>query len=159
MALYNLGLNHITDADLNILNNALETANNVLNNYVFNLTKSDKKKLCKVKEQNKMLINRVQEFRIASPALQSPEVNWVEFEKDYENRLQTEQLLSKIKAMEDVLLDIKALNDHDNYTDALRDYHYTKYKKQYSNEGGFEPKYDALKIYFPNSGRTKKSVK
>ena len=95
------------------------------------------------------------DFHQNMPHLQSLEIDYAEFEKDYENRNHTWRILSKLEMLSDMVNNIKVLNDHDNYTDALRDYQFIKYKKEFSSESGFEAKYNAMIVFFPKTGKTK----
>ena len=156
MPIRNLGQNHLQDAEILVINQALSQIKSILILHTVGLSADEKKRLCKVRELNKMLINKALDYHENSPNLQSREIDWVEFEKDYKNRTVTWNIGSQLDVLSDMVDNIKCLSDHENYTDALRDYHYTKYKNENSSDNGYETKYDAMKAFFPMTGKTKK---
>ncbi|MGV9005015.1 hypothetical protein [Flavobacterium sp.] len=54
------------------------------------------------------------------------------------------------------MVSIKIMHDHDNYQDYLRDYKYANYKNKFGNQQGYATKIDAMKVFFPKKGKTKK---
>lgn len=159
MPINNLGNIHISDSDFNLLNNNLENILKVISAFTVNLSASERQKFGRVNEKNKLLINKINDYHLDTPNLQSPEVDWEEFDKDYLDRKRLEGFLSKLKSIEYQLTSIKILHDYDNYSDSLIDYEYAKYKNRTSNSAGFENKINDLKGFFPNTGKTKKSKK
>lgn len=158
MPIENLGKIHFSKQQIQDINKALTALTDTLAGMSVNLTAAEHQKYGRVKEKNKLLIDKVKNYHDNQPRLQSPEVDWKEFDLDYENRLQASQMLSKIKAIENQLINIKILGDYDNYTDALRDYQYAKYKNRFANESGYSKKIEDMIVFFPRTGITKKEI-
>ncbi len=155
MSLDNLGEKHFSETDLQSIHNHLDQLLSALLTYSVNLDATERRRFGKVGEQNKLLINKVKDLHESQPQLQSPEINWEEFKKDYSDRVQAESMLYKVKSLEEQLLSIKILHDYDNYSDALRDYQYAKYMNRFANQIGFSNKIEELKVFFPKTGKTK----
>ena len=158
MPIDNLGKTHFSAQQIQDVNQALDVLTEALAGMSVNLTAAEHQKYGRVKEQNKLLIDKVKNYHDNQPILQSPEVDWEEFDRDYENRRQTSQMLLKIKSIEYQLISIKILGDYDNYTDALRDYQYAKYKNRFASQHGYERKIDDMVVFFPRTGKTKKKI-
>jgi hypothetical protein len=158
MPIDNLGTVHFSKQQIKDINEALNVLTETLVGMSVNLTAAERQKYGRVKEQNKLLIDKVKNYHDNRPHLQSPEVDWKEFDLDYENRIQASQMLLKIKSIETQLNNIKILGDYDNYTDALRDYQYAKYKNRFANESGYSKKIEDMIVFFPRTGITKKEV-
>lgn len=156
MPIDNLGKIHFTDVEIHAVNQALNLINTTLLGLAENLTAAERSKYGKVGGEKILLIDKARDYQRNQPNLQSPEVDWKEFELDYADRIQASQMLSQTKSIEQLLLNIKVLRDHDNYTDALRDYQYAKYKNRFDNQTGYETKMDQMKAFFPKTGKTKK---
>lgn len=60
---------------------------------VANLSAQERQQYGSVNEQNKLIINKVKDYRETQPNLSSPDVDWVEFMQDHDSRafLQTKQ--------------------------------------------------------------------
>ena len=156
MPIDNLGKIHFTEEQIKSINEALTLINTTLLGLSENLTSAERSKYGKVGQKNILLINKARDYHQSQPGLQSPEVDWNEFELDYKDRSQAAQMLSQTKSIEQLLLNIRILRDHDNYTDALRDYQYAKYKNRFSGEMGYETKINAMKVFFPKTGKIQK---
>lgn len=156
MPIDNLGKNHFTAAEITTLNQSLNQIQTILNRMAINLTAAERRKYATVGEQNKLLVNKVKDYHENQPQLQSPEIDWDEFEKDYTDRTEASAMLAKIRELENQLLGIKILRDFDNYTDSLRDYKYAQYKNSFANQIGYAVKIDELKTFFPKTGKTKR---
>jgi hypothetical protein len=65
-------------------------------------------------------------------------------------------LILRLRSLEGMLKDMKALNDHDNYKDALKDYRYAQYKMESSQDLGYETKVERMRGFFPKTGKRKK---
>lgn len=156
MPIDNLGKTHFTAAEITTINQSLEQIRMVLNRMAVNLTAAERRQFSKIGEQNKLLVNKVKDYHESQPQLQSPEIDWAEFEKDYTDRTEASGMLAKMRELENLLLGIKILRDFDNYTDALRDYKYAQYKNNFANQMGYANKIDTLKVFFPKTGKTKK---
>lgn len=158
MPIDNLCKVHLSAQQIEDINQMLSALTATLEGMSVNLTAAERQKYGRIKEQNKLFVDKVKNYHEIEPQLRSPEVDWKEFELDYNNRMQVSQMLSKIKAIEGQLINIKTLGDYDNYTDALRDYQYAKYKNRFASGYGYEKKIEDLIVFFPRTGITKKKV-
>ncbi|WP_303184532.1 hypothetical protein [Tannerella sp.] len=126
---------------------------NELAGLIVNLTGDDRSRYGRVNEQNKLLINKVRDYAQISPSLRSPDVDWVEFERDYQSRNAMEDLILRLQNLVTGLKNNKTLHDFDNYQAALDDYSYTCYKAK-TSVPGFEDKRKELKQFFPRNRKT-----
>ncbi len=119
------------------------------------LTERERQDYKAINEKNKLFVNKVWDYRQHSSVLSSPDVDWEEFEKDYNARVFTESLLGRIESLAYRLESTKILHDYDNYQDALNDYSYSQYSKG-AGKPGFTEKVAELKQFF---ARTKSAPK
>lgn len=117
------------------------------------LNPEERRRYGSVNEQNKLLINKVRDYRTTAPQLSSPDVDWTEFASDYEMRAFFETMADRLQSLASQLESGKIQHDHDNYQDALDDYAFTQYKAGASAPGAAE-KVTALKGFFNRSGST-----
>lgn len=106
-----------------------------------------------INEQNKLFVNKVRDYKQTQPQLSANDVNWEEFENDYQARVFLETRKEKLASLVYQMESTKILHDYDNYNDALDDYAYAQYKKG-REVIGFAEKVAELKQFFP---RTPKS--
>ncbi|CAM3846799.1 MULTISPECIES: hypothetical protein [Flavobacterium] len=151
MSLNNLGVYHITPQQKEAIDNALNTIVENLSAVTQNLSAEDRQKFGSVNEINKLLINKCREFQQNQTTLATPDVDWVEFEADYQDRTFADTRLDRLATITRMLSDFKIVHDYDNYQDALTDYDYTKYKSS-TKVPGYTEKVGELKQFFPNSG-------
>ena len=114
------------------------------------LTEEERVRYGSINEQNKLLVNKVRDYRQNSPAMSSPDVDWTEFESDYQTRAFLESRGDRLASLAFQMQSTKILHDHDNYQDALNDYAYAQYKKG-AGEPGFTEKVAEIKQFFPKS--------
>ena len=143
----NLNDKHFTAAEKTAINAALTTLENLFISKFVNLSAEDRKKYGSINEQNKLIVNKVKDYRASHPNLSSPDVNWVEFQADYDDRESIVQWIQRIVNIEGGLDNIKILADNDNFKAALRDYEYSKYKAT-TNAFGYEEKCSEIKQFF-----------
>lgn len=115
------------------------------------LTEEERVKYGSINEQNKLLVNKVRDYQQTSPALSSPDVNWAEFEADFEARAFLDTRAARLSSIAYQMQSTKILHDNDNYQDALNDYAYAQYKKG-ANEPGYTEKVAEIKQFFNRSG-------
>jgi hypothetical protein len=115
------------------------------------LTEEERVRFGSINEQNKLLVNKVLEYRQNQPLLSSPDVDWNEFDADYETRSFLEGCSDRLKSLVYRMQSTKILHDHDNYQDALSDYAYSQYKKG-TGEPGFAEKVAEIKQFFNRTG-------
>ena len=152
MPINNLNNAHLTEAQMNDIKTALTTLENALAPLTVTLTPEERKNYGSVNEQNKLLINKVWDYRQNSPHLSQPDLDWAEFENDLKSRQFIENITHRVAAIVERLKNSKILHDYDNYQAALDDYAYTNYKAG-SNAPGYETKMNELKQFFPRSGK------
>ena len=153
MPLTNLNSAHLTEAEVTAAQNALTELENALAIITVQLTPEDRQKYGSINEQNKLLVNKVKDFRQSNPNLSVSDVDWDEFDKDFASRNVFESLINRLNALVIKLQGAKILHDYDNYQAALDDYAYTTYRAA-TGADGYENKYNELKQFF---GRTTKN--
>lgn len=154
MPFLNQDSRHFTDAEKTSIQEALTALATALTPKLANLSSEERQQYGSVNEQNKLIINKVKDYKESQPTLSSPDIDWNEFLADYNTRsfLQTsiEQLAELVRGMENA----KILHDWDNYQAALVDYSYTQYKNN-SGATGFTTKEQELKQFFNRTGTSK----
>lgn len=118
------------------------------------LTESERTKYGSINEQNKLLVNKVRDYHQNSPDLCAPEIDWKDFEKDYNARNFLETRMNRIQSIVYQMESTKKMHDYDNYRDALIDYGYAQYRKG-AGENGYTEKVAELKQFFPRTSETK----
>jgi hypothetical protein len=156
MPIHNLGKKHFTEEQKTAINTALTHLFELTNELAINLTPKERSRYGKVGEKGKLLIDKIRSLKESQPELTSPEIDWDEFEKDYQDRQFSSSVLSKIESLQMRMLSIKILHDYDNNKDALLDYQHAKHKNRFSNQTGYANKIESLKNFFPKTGKTKK---
>ena len=156
MPIENLGKNHFTAAEKTQLDDAVNAVLQLIKPKTYNLTAKERSKYGKVGDKKKLLIDKTKEYHQNMPALQSPDINWDEFEVDYATRHFAEQKILQLQSAVQMMLNIKILHDHDNYQDALRDYRFATYKNKFGNQSGYEVKINEMKVFFPKTGKKHK---
>ncbi|WP_313031875.1 hypothetical protein [Soonwooa sp.] len=147
MGLTNLNNTHLTAAKITDAQDALTALETALQDIQVNLSAEDRKKYGSINEQNKLFVNKVADFNKNTPQLSATDVDWAEFDKDYNSRLVYEGLIARLLAVATNLQNAKILHDYDNYQAALTDYDYSNYK-QGTNTPGYEVKVNELKQFF-----------
>ena len=79
--------------------------------------------------------------------MQSPQVEWHEFDKDFASRNILENLISRLENVTTRLKNTKILHDYDNYQAALTDYAYTSFMAGTATPG-YETKMNYIKQFF-----------
>ena len=115
------------------------------------LTEEERVRYGSINEQNKLLVNKVRDYQQTSPAMSSPDVDWVEFESDFQTRAFLESRAARLSSLAYQMQSTKILHDNDNYQDSLNDYAYAQYKKG-ANEPGYTEKVAEIKQFFNRTG-------
>lgn len=123
---------------------------NLLQGKLSAMTENERLVYGSVNEQNKLLINKVHDYQQQHPTMSAPEVDWEEFETDYQSRTFLETRLTTLRSIAYRMESTKILHDYDNYQDALIDYGYAQYKKG-AGESGYTEKVAELKQFFPRT--------
>ncbi len=152
MPLDNMATPQFSPADVASLKGALQVINAVLANVQIVLTPQERKRYGRIHEKKKLLVNKVRAFRDAQPNLSAPDVDWTEFESDYQARAMLSGLITQLAQAQITLIDVKTLHDYDNHQAALRDYAYTKYKAE-SGNSDYEVKHRETRQFFPRTGK------
>lgn len=108
-----------------------------------------------INEQNKLFVNKAREIKTLNPQLIPVEVDWVEYEKDYNARMFYESVLLMATGIVGRLESAKMMHDYDNYNDSLVLYRYLDFKRR-SDTPGAEASYNALKDFFVRARPTDK---
>lgn len=150
MSISNLNNAHLTDEQIIAVHQAVEALEKALAALQVNLTPEERNRYGRVNEQNKLFINKVNDFAVSQPTLRSIDVNWEEFFRDFKSRNLCEQTINRLESLLIRLKNAKTLHDYDNYQDALNDYQYTVFRAG-SNAVGFENKRRELGQFFAKS--------
>ena len=154
MPITNLNNAHLTAAQVTAAQDALTQLENALAVVNVNLTPDERQQYGSINEQNKLMVNKVNDYRRDSPNLSVSDVDWAEFNKDFASRGVFENLITRLDALTNKLKNAKTLHDYDNYQSALDDYAYTTYKAG-SQAPGYETKMNEMKQFFNRSGKGK----
>ena len=143
-------LPEFTDAELATVRAGYNAMKAVLVSKFINLEPADRKRLGSVNEKNKLIINKVKDYRDNMPGLSNPEINWVNFAKNANTRKNYMLVIDMLDEIHELCNDPRTLVDYVLYGDAARDYKFTKYKAEDDGAGsaGFEKKYENLKQFF-----------
>lgn len=116
-----------------------------------NLSEQENQTYGTINEQNKLLVNKVKDYRDTQPALSSPDVDWTEFTGDFDDRSFLGNSALRLEALSKALTETRRLHDYDNYQNSLVDYKYTQYKADTQPGLGYDAKAAELKQFFPGS--------
>lgn len=147
MAISNLNNIHLTEEEVTAAKDAMTTLENKLAIININLTADDRRKYGSINEQNKLVVNKVNDYHINQPSLQSPQIDWLEFDKDFVSRNTVENLISRLENLTTRLKNAKILHDYDNYQAALTDYAFTSFMAGTATLG-YEDKMNDIKQFF-----------
>lgn len=157
MPFTNFDARHFSATEKTAINTAVTSLETALIAKLANLTPEERQQYGSVNEQNKLIINKVKDYRDSQPALSSPDVDWVEFANDHDTRSYLQNLIQRLESLLDGLSNAKILHDWDNYQASLSDYEFAKYKNG-TNAVGYETKVNELKQFFNRSGETNTPV-
>jgi hypothetical protein len=147
----NLIKTQLTAADWDKIDEGIQMIENALEGKTVALTEEERVKYGSINEQNKLLVNKVNDMRQNQPNLSSPDVDWNEFDSDFNSRSKFETRGQRLSSIVYRMQSTKILHDHDNFQDALDDYAYAQYKKG-SGADGYAEKVAELKQFFNRSG-------
>ena len=134
------------------IDEALALLEDATNECLSALSEEERSRYGSINEQNKLFVNKVRDYYRNSPQMSSPEVDWEEFNVDYEARVFLESRASQVAAVAYRMESTKILHDHDNHQAGLTDYAYAKYKKD-AGAPGYTEKVAELKQFFPRTSR------
>jgi hypothetical protein len=150
MPFTNFDSRHFSDSEKSAVTYVLNSLELAFSTKLANLTASERQQYGSVNEQNKLIINKVKSYHETQPALSSPDVDWTEFNSDFDTREFLQNSMQRLKSLLDGLGNAKILHDYDNYQASLTDYDYAKYKAS-TSAVGYQTKVAELAQFF--SGR------
>ncbi|MDX6183207.1 hypothetical protein SGQ44_17745 [Flavobacterium sp. Fl-77] len=156
MSLENLNGLHYTAAEKAAILASVSALETTLAPKFKNLSPEERAKYGSVNEQNKLLINKIKDFRTSQPTMSSPDIDWIEFQNDYDSREFLQNMIMRLEGIIQSLKNNKILHDYDNYQMALTDYDYSKYKSS-TKTAGFEVKANELSQFFNRTATSKKT--
>ncbi|PZF73537.1 hypothetical protein [Taibaiella soli] len=116
-----------------------------------NLTPDERKRYGSINEQNKLLVNKVNDYATDHPSFRSPDVNWDDYQKHLSLRNHLAAIEKALEQIDEMCSDIRITYDYSLYQNALVDYDYTKYRAGSTASGaGFHSKYEDIKQLFGN---------
>ncbi|GET46770.1 MAG: hypothetical protein Q4A09_04490 [Capnocytophaga felis] len=142
-----------TTEELQKLDEALQSIENVLKGKTFNLTPDERRQYGSIAEQNKLFVNKCKELMEQYPQFVPSFLDKAEFDRDYQARQQIETRLIRLKTFTEQLSDTKVLLDNDNYYNSITFYRNVKFLSV-QNIPGIKTLYEQLKQFF-KGGRKK----
>ena len=142
---------HFLAADQSTFETHMTAIETLLQARLHNLNEEENQKYGVINESNKLLVNKVLDYRNTQPALSSGDVDWTEFVADYLDRKFLETAVLRMNALLTAMTETRRLHDYDNYQNSLVDYAYTQYKNRTSPGMGYDAKEAELKQFFPGS--------
>lgn len=152
MSFTNFDSRHFSAAEKTAVNTALASIELAVSTKLANLSPSERQQYGSVNEQNKLIINKVKTFNDTQPALSSPDVDWAEFNSDFNTREFLQTAVIRLQSLIDGLGNAKILHDYDNYQASLTDYDFAKYKAS-TSAVGFQTKVSELAQFFTGGAR------
>ena len=150
MPLKDLIQNQLTVADTDAINKSLSDILNVITGKTVNLTPEERQKYGSINEQNKLLVNKVNDVHSSHPQFDTAKVDWAEFANDFATRSALEKMISRLQSITEQLDDTKILHDNDNYQQALSQYGYISYLAG-ENEPGTTVIKEEMAQFFPRN--------
>ena len=153
MPFENLNANHFLPAEKTAVATNLAALEATLRPKIKNLSAEERQRYGSINELNKLIVNKAKDYKTSQPTLSSPDVDWVEFQNDFDSREFLQSTILRLQNMIDGLNNNKILHDFDNYQAALTDYDYSKYKAS-TKIAGFEHKVAEMGQFFNRTGTT-----
>jgi len=147
MAITNLNNQHLSAADVTAAKDLLTNLETTLASINTTLNAEDRQRYGSINEQNKLFVNKVYDFNQNQPNLSTTQVDWTEFNNDYDSRLNMESIIARLESLTTKLKNAKILHDYDNLQAALTDYAYTNFMAG-TGAAGYETKQNNLKQFF-----------
>ena len=152
MSFTNFDSRHFDDAEKVAVNTALASLELAVSEKLANLSAAERQQYGSVNEQNKLIINKVKCFNDAQSTLSSPDLDWREFNNDFDTREFLQTAILRLQSLIDGLVNAKILHDYDNYQASLTDYDFAKYKAS-TNAVGFQTKVAEIAQFFSGGSR------
>ena len=149
----NLNNVHFSPVEKTAALDAITALENALAAKFRNLSAEERKRYGSINEQNKLIVNKAKDYRMSQPTMSSPDVDWEEFDNDFESRAFLQNTISRLQNIINGLSNNKILHDFDNYQAALTDYDFSKYKNA-TKAAGYETKVNEMAQFFNRTGTT-----
>jgi N-acetyl-anhydromuramyl-L-alanine amidase AmpD len=149
----NIIQSQLSEADRTKINGLIAEIEAALAGKTGTLSADERKRYGSVNEQNKLVVNKAREYRQTQPAMSAPDVDWDEFESDYQARAFLETCINRLSGIMHALESTKIMHDYDNFQDALKDYGYAQYQFG-SGEETYAPKVSEFKQFFSKTKPT-----
>jgi hypothetical protein len=139
-----------TDDEMATIRTALGTAKAVIASKFVNLEPADRTEYGSISEKNKLIINKVWDYRVNMPHLSNDDVDWDEYKKQNTTRTNFKNVMALLAEIDELCDDPRILVDYSLFGLARQDYKWTKYKAEDDggNGDGYEAKYNDLKQFF-----------
>jgi hypothetical protein len=151
MPLKDLIQNQLSVGDLDNINKALDNIQSIIAGKMVNLTPDERQKYGSINEQNKLMVNKVNDVHNSHPQFDSVKVDWAEFSSDFAIRGTLEKIISCLQSLSEQFDDTQILHDNDNYQQALAQYSYISYLSD-QNEPGITTVKEDIAQFFNRTG-------
>ena len=151
MPLKDLIQNQLSAGDLDNICKALDNIQSVVAGKMVNLTPDERQKYGSINEQNKLMVNKVNDVHNSHPQFDSAKVNWAGFSADFAIRGTLEKIISRLQSLSEQFDDTKILHDNDNYQQALAQYSYISFLAD-QNETGITTVKEDIAQFFNRTG-------
>jgi hypothetical protein len=156
MSFENLNSKHFMVNEMQAIAKMIITLESKLAPKFIKTASEERDKCASMDEQNMKFINNVEDYRSSQPHLCSPNVDWEEFQANFNSSSFLELVIARLQHMAEGLSANKIIHDSKNYQAALADYEYSESKACRYVEG-FEEKADDLARFFDHF-KTSKSA-
>ena len=143
---------HFTEAEKTQFASLMEQLEALVQPKLRNLSPEENNTVGFINETNKLLVNKVWDYRENQPALSSPDVDWDEFDLDRGDRTFLENGSLRLQGLGKTMTETRRLHDYDNYQNSLLDYKFSQYKDETQPGTGFDTKVEELSQFFPRTG-------
>ncbi len=151
MPLKDLIQTQLTVGDIDNINKALDNIQSIISGKMVNLTPDERQKYGSINEQNKLMVNKVNDVHNSHPQFNSAKVDWAEFSTDFAIRSTLEKTISRLQSLAEQFDDTKILHDNDNYQQALAQYSYISFLAD-QNEPGITTVKEDIAQFFNRTG-------
>jgi uncharacterized protein (DUF1499 family) len=141
----------LSQGDIDSINKALDNIQTAIAGKMVNLTPEERQKYGSINEQNKLMVNKVNEVHSSHPQFDSAKVDWTEFIADFAIRSSLEKIISRLQSLAEQFDDTKILHDNDNYQQALAQYSYISFLSD-QNEPGITTVKEDIAQFFNRTG-------
>ncbi len=148
MPIVNLSSVTFTDAEKSKVSKALQDLKEVLVAKTTNLTDAERTLYGSVNEQNKLLLQKVNQYAVSNPEIVPTHIDKAELDRDYESRDILEIWEDALKLQLSNVQNTKILLDFDVYQSVLSIYRNVKYLAG-EDVPGMNAIYNDLKQFFP----------